>query len=59
LKPLEVEEGDRRIGIYPADEFRVRCYVDFPHPLVGQQEVEMGQSGNFPAASGACADVLF
>ncbi len=41
LKPLEVEEGDRRIGIYPADEFRVRCYVDFPHPLVGQQEVEM------------------
>src|SRR6202162_1247736 len=41
LQPLEVEEGDRRIGIYPADEFRVRCYVDFSHPLVGQQEVEM------------------
>ena len=41
LKPLEVIEGDRRIGIYPADEFRVSCYVDFPHPLVGQQEVEM------------------
>jgi UDP-3-O-[3-hydroxymyristoyl] N-acetylglucosamine deacetylase len=41
VKPLEVVEGDRRIGIYPADEFRVRCYVDFPHPLVGQQEVEM------------------
>jgi len=41
LRPLEVLEGDRRIGIYPADEFRVRCYVDFPHPLVGQQEVEM------------------
>lgn len=41
LKPLEVVEGDRRIGVYPADEFRVRCYVDFPHPLVGQQEVEI------------------
>jgi len=41
LRPLEVAEGDRRIGIYPAEEFRVRCYVDFPHPLVGQQEVEM------------------
>src|SRR5260370_37290730 len=41
LTPLEVREGDRCIGIYPADEFRVRCYVDFPHPLVGQQEVEM------------------
>jgi UDP-3-O-[3-hydroxymyristoyl] N-acetylglucosamine deacetylase len=41
LQPLEVIEGARRIGIYPADEFHVRCYVDFPHPLVGQQEVEM------------------
>jgi UDP-3-O-[3-hydroxymyristoyl] N-acetylglucosamine deacetylase len=41
LMPLEVMEGERRIGIYPADEFRVRCYVDFEHPLVGQQEVEM------------------
>jgi UDP-3-O-[3-hydroxymyristoyl] N-acetylglucosamine deacetylase len=44
LQPLEVTEGDRRIGIYPADEFHVRCYVDFPHPLVGQQEVEMAVS---------------
>ena len=41
LQPLEVVEGDRRIGIYPSGEFLVRCYVDFPHPLVGQQEVEM------------------
>jgi UDP-3-O-[3-hydroxymyristoyl] N-acetylglucosamine deacetylase len=41
LKPVEVAEGDRRIAIYPCDEFRIRCYVDFPHPLVGQQEVEM------------------
>lgn len=41
VKPVEVVEGGRRIGIYPADEFRVRCYVDFAHALVGQQEVEM------------------
>jgi UDP-3-O-[3-hydroxymyristoyl] N-acetylglucosamine deacetylase len=41
LRPLEVIEGNRRIGIYPSEEFRVRCYVDFEHPLVGQQEVEM------------------
>src|SRR5450432_1829737 len=41
LKPLEVIEGDRRIGIYPANEFHVSCYVDFPHPLVGKQEFEM------------------
>src|SRR5271166_6646091 len=41
LKPVEVVEDGRRIGIYPGDEFAVRCYVDFPHPLVGKQEVEM------------------
>ena len=41
VKPLEVVENGRRIGIYPADEFRVKCFVDFPHPLVGQQEIEM------------------
>ncbi len=41
LRPLEVSDGDRRIGIYPADEFRVRCFVDFTHPLVGRQEVEL------------------
>jgi UDP-3-O-[3-hydroxymyristoyl] N-acetylglucosamine deacetylase len=41
LKPVEVIEDGRRIAIFPADEFRVRCYVDFPHPQVGQQEVEM------------------
>src|SRR5712692_6439184 len=26
LRPLEFVEGDRRIGIYPAQEFRVRCF---------------------------------
>ncbi|HSC46182.1 MAG TPA: UDP-3-O-acyl-N-acetylglucosamine deacetylase [Candidatus Acidoferrum sp.] len=41
MKPVEVIEADRRIGIYPADEFRVQCYVDFPHPLVGQQQIEI------------------
>lgn len=41
LKPLEFVDGDRRIGIYPADEFRVRCYVEYQHPCVGAQEVEL------------------
>src|ERR1043166_129402 len=41
IKPVEVIEADRRIGIYPADEFHIQCYVDFPHPLVGAQQIEM------------------
>src|SRR5499427_7854273 len=39
LKPFEVIDHGRRIGIYPANEFHVKCFVDFPHPLVGRQEI--------------------
>lgn len=41
LKPLEISEGDRRIGIYPADEFRISCFIDFPHPLIHSQETKI------------------
>ncbi|HXN22662.1 MAG TPA: UDP-3-O-acyl-N-acetylglucosamine deacetylase [Candidatus Dormibacteraeota bacterium] len=41
LRPLEFSDGDRYIGIYPADKFGVRCLVDYPHPAVGRQEVEI------------------
>ena len=41
VKPLEISEGDRRIGIYPAGNFRVRCFVDYAHPMVGRQDVEL------------------
>jgi UDP-3-O-[3-hydroxymyristoyl] N-acetylglucosamine deacetylase len=41
LQPLEIADGDRRIGIYPAEEFRVHCLVDYAHPSIGRQEIEM------------------
>jgi UDP-3-O-[3-hydroxymyristoyl] N-acetylglucosamine deacetylase len=41
VKPLEVSEGSRKIGIYPGDNFHVRCYVDYAHPKVGRQEIEI------------------
>jgi len=41
LKPVEVQDGDRRIGIYPANEFKIRAFVEFAHPMVGQQRVEL------------------
>jgi UDP-3-O-[3-hydroxymyristoyl] N-acetylglucosamine deacetylase len=41
VKPLEFSDGDRRIGIYPAEEFRVHCFVDYHHPAAGPQEIEM------------------
>jgi UDP-3-O-[3-hydroxymyristoyl] N-acetylglucosamine deacetylase len=41
LSPLEISDGDRRIGIYPADDFQVHCMVDYAHPSIGHQEIEM------------------
>jgi UDP-3-O-[3-hydroxymyristoyl] N-acetylglucosamine deacetylase len=41
LRPLEIADDGRRIGIYPCDEFRVHCLVDYEHPLIGRQEIEM------------------
>jgi UDP-3-O-[3-hydroxymyristoyl] N-acetylglucosamine deacetylase len=41
VKPLEFTDGERRIGIYPANDFRVRCFVEYAHPAVGAQEVEL------------------
>jgi len=41
LKPLEFTDGDRRIGVYPADEFRIHCFVDYNHPAAGPQEVQL------------------
>jgi UDP-3-O-[3-hydroxymyristoyl] N-acetylglucosamine deacetylase len=42
VKPLEFSDGDRRIGIYPAEDFSIHCYVDYHHPCAGPQEFEMG-----------------
>ncbi len=41
VRPLEFTDSGRRIGIYPADEFRVQCSIDFPHPSIGRQHVDL------------------
>ena len=41
VKPLEFSDGGRRIGIYPADDFSVHCYVEYAHKAVGAQEIEL------------------
>jgi UDP-3-O-[3-hydroxymyristoyl] N-acetylglucosamine deacetylase len=41
IKALEFSDGGRRIGIYPADNFEVYCFVEYANPAVGTQEVEI------------------
>lgn len=40
-RPVSVEDKGKRISILPADSFRLTCEIDFPHPLVGRQALEM------------------
>ena len=41
VRPVEIVEGDKRIAIGPADEFRITCRTDYGHPLAGPDEVEL------------------
>lgn len=41
LHPVEVIEGPKRIALFPNSEFRISTSVDFPHPLVGRQCLEV------------------
>ena len=29
------------MGIYPSNDFRVHCMVDYAHPAIGRQEIEL------------------
>jgi len=40
-RPVSVEDHGKRITILPAESFRLTCEIDFPHPLVGRQALEM------------------
>jgi UDP-3-O-[3-hydroxymyristoyl] N-acetylglucosamine deacetylase len=37
-RALEVRDGVKSIAVYPADSYRIHYRIDFPHPLVGNQE---------------------
>ncbi len=39
LKPVEVREGQKFIGLYPADNFSVCYSINFPHPLIGEESI--------------------
>jgi UDP-3-O-[3-hydroxymyristoyl] N-acetylglucosamine deacetylase len=40
-RPVSVEDGRKRISILPADSFRLTCEIEFPHPCVGRQSLEL------------------
>ena len=44
-KPVLVREGDKEASLSPCDRFRLDVAIDFHHPLVPRQRLEMDFSG--------------
>ncbi|HEV8375100.1 MAG TPA: UDP-3-O-acyl-N-acetylglucosamine deacetylase [Candidatus Polarisedimenticolia bacterium] len=40
LRPVSVSDADKRLVIFPSNEFRVTYAIDFPHFAIGYQERE-------------------
>ena len=45
VRPLEVVDGERRISIEPAAGFRISYALDFEHPAIGRQELQIPRLG--------------
>lgn len=41
VKDFEIRDGDRWIRIEPADELRISYAIDFAHPCIGRQSLEI------------------
>jgi UDP-3-O-[3-hydroxymyristoyl] N-acetylglucosamine deacetylase len=44
-KPFVLREGQKTLGIYPSDTFTIKYDIDFPHPLIGKQSLEVHLTG--------------
>jgi UDP-3-O-[3-hydroxymyristoyl] N-acetylglucosamine deacetylase len=40
LKEFSLTEGQKKLSILPSDTFSIKYHIDFPHPLVGKQELD-------------------
>jgi UDP-3-O-[3-hydroxymyristoyl] N-acetylglucosamine deacetylase len=38
LRPVQVQQGDKRIALFPADRFKVSYTISFDHPLLRHQQ---------------------
>jgi UDP-3-O-[3-hydroxymyristoyl] N-acetylglucosamine deacetylase len=38
LRPIQVQQGDKRIALFPADRFKVTYTISFDHPLLRHQQ---------------------
>jgi len=41
IKEFVLEESGKTLGIYPSGSFSIQYDIDFPHPLIGKQSLEV------------------
>ena len=44
LRPVEVREGEKFVGVYPAESFAVSYKIYFNHPLIGEESISVDLS---------------
>ena len=48
LRPYEMREGEKFIGVYPSDVYSVSYAINFPHPLIGSETLKVElTNGNY------------
>lgn len=40
-RPIEIVDGDKFVGAYPNEDFRITCTIDFANPVIGRQRMEI------------------
>ncbi len=48
LEKVEVEIGDRKMSVEPAEHYEIDCMIDFPHPFIERQRLNfVFKNGSF------------
>lgn len=45
-RPIEVSDGDKFVGIYPDDAFKITCTIEYPHPVIQSQTYTVDLTGD-------------
>ncbi len=45
VKEFVLKEGGKTLGIHPSETFSVKYDIDFPHPLIGKQSIDVEITG--------------
>ena len=40
-EPIEIRQGDKFAGVYPSDTPRATYFIDFDHPAIGRQQIDI------------------